>query len=88
MQMKTKSKSKSKLTRQSLVLQDELQPQIGGGYRIVEAKVGLKWGRGRDVARAKLAPTTFKRIKRRDWDTLVKQSNEYFERNNSNWGVA
>lgn len=86
--MKTKTKRKVPLTRQSLILQDELQPQIGGGYRIVEAKIGHKWVQVRDVARAKFSPTNFKRIKRRDWDALVEQSNAYFERNNSSWGVA
>lgn len=69
-------------TKHNLVLQDELQPQIGCGHRIVEAKIGYKWVRVRDVARAKFSPTNFKRIKRRDWDALVEQSKAHQKRNN------
>ena len=39
-----------------------------------QAKIGHKWVRVRDAARAKFSPTNFKRIKRRDWDTIVTQS--------------
>jgi hypothetical protein len=70
-----------KTTKHNLVLQDELQPQVGSGRRIVEAKIGYKWVRVRDVARAKFAPTNFKRIKRREWDVLVEQSKAHQKRN-------
>ena len=77
-----------KTTKHNLILNDELQPQVGGGFRIVEAKIGYKWVRVRCVARAKFSPTNFKRVKRRDWDAIVAQSKAYFERNNSKWGAA
>ena len=33
----------SKVTKHHLVLQDELQPQVGSGHRWVQAQVGRKW---------------------------------------------
>ena len=71
------------ITRHSVVLMDELQPHVGSGFRVVEAKVGHKWVRVRDAARAKFSPTNFKRIKRKDWDTIVTKSRYYFDRNGS-----
>lgn len=68
-------------TRHNVLLMDELQPHVGSGFRVVEAKIGHKWVRVRDAARAKFSPTNFKRIKRRDWDTIVTQSQSHFDRN-------
>ena len=67
---------KSKATKHHLVLQDELQPQVGSGHRWVQAQVGRKW-----VYVRERMDTNRKRIKRSEWETLVAQTARYFKRN-------
>ena len=66
----------SKVTKHHLILQDELQPQVGCGQRWVQAQVGRKW-----VYVRERMDTNRKRIKRSEWDMLVEQTARYKKRN-------
>ena len=54
------------------MIDDQLWPNCGCGFRTIEAEVGRKWGRAREAVSW---PTNRKRISRKVWDSMCNQKN-------------